>query len=77
MKLINYAVIQVCHHQEDLMVELKEGVPELLGLIEGTQVTTDWYCHTDHMLFIAAVLFITNPSDLLPELQGRLPIKLN
>ena len=56
-----------------------EGVQkELLGLIEGTQVTTDYgIVHTDHMLFIAAGAFHqSNPSDLLPELQGRLPIRV-
>merc|ERR1712113_868393 len=56
-----------------------EGVQkELLGLIEGTTVTTDYgLVHTDHMLFIAAGAFHqSNPSDLLPELQGRLPIRV-
>jgi len=56
-----------------------EGVQkELLGLIEGTTVATDYgMVHTDHMLFIAAGAFHqANPSDLLPELQGRLPIRV-
>mmetsp|Transcript_70639 Transcript_70639/g.63435 ORF Transcript_70639/g.63435 Transcript_70639/m.63435 type:complete len:536 (-) Transcript_70639:34-1641(-) len=56
-----------------------EGVQkELLGLIEGTTVATDYgIVHTDHMLFIAAGAFHqANPSDLLPELQGRLPIRV-
>ena len=56
-----------------------EGVQkELLGLIEGTTVSTDYgIVHTDHMLFIAAGAFHqSNPSDLLPELQGRLPIRV-
>jgi len=56
-----------------------EGVQkELLGLIEGTSVSTDYgLVHTDHMLFIAAGAFHqANPSDLLPELQGRLPIRV-
>eukprot|EP00485_Elphidium_margaritaceum_P000722 CAMPEP_0202686872 /NCGR_PEP_ID=MMETSP1385-20130828/2632_1 /ASSEMBLY_ACC=CAM_ASM_000861 /TAXON_ID=933848 /ORGANISM="Elphidium margaritaceum" /LENGTH=519 /DNA_ID=CAMNT_0049341541 /DNA_START=39 /DNA_END=1598 /DNA_ORIENTATION=+ len=56
-----------------------EGVQkELLGLIEGTAVSTDYgIVHTDHMLFIAAGAFHqSNPSDLLPELQGRLPIRV-
>lgn len=55
-----------------------EGVQkELLGLIEGTTVSTDYgTIHTDHILFIASGAFHQNkPSDLLPELQGRLPIQ--
>lgn len=56
-----------------------EGVQkELLALIEGTTVNTDHgMVHTDHMLFIAAGAFhFAKPSDLLPELQGRLPIRV-
>merc|ERR1712130_904933 len=56
-----------------------EGVQkELLGLIEGTAVNTDYgIVNTDHILFIAAGAFHqANPSDLLPELQGRLPIRV-
>jgi len=57
-----------------------EGVQkELLALIEGTSVNTDFGpVNTDHILFIASGAFhISSPSDLLPELQGRLPIKVH
>eukprot|EP00490_Sorites_sp_Unknown_P017490 CAMPEP_0114658160 /NCGR_PEP_ID=MMETSP0191-20121206/15208_1 /TAXON_ID=126664 /ORGANISM="Sorites sp." /LENGTH=377 /DNA_ID=CAMNT_0001879381 /DNA_START=441 /DNA_END=1574 /DNA_ORIENTATION=- len=57
-----------------------EGVQkELLGLIEGTTVQTEsGIVNTDHMLFICAGAFHSaNPSDLLPELQGRVPIRVN
>jgi ATP-dependent HslUV protease ATP-binding subunit HslU len=50
----------------------------LLPLIEGTQVSTKHgTVRTDHILFIASGAFhIAKPSDLLPELQGRLPIRV-
>ena len=54
----------------------REGVQrDLLPLIEGTAVTTKYgMVRTDHILFIASGAFhIAKPSDLLPELQGRLP----
>ncbi|MCA0370241.1 MAG: ATP-dependent protease ATPase subunit HslU [Proteobacteria bacterium] len=54
----------------------REGVQrDLLPLIEGTTVTTKYGAvRTDHILFIASGAFhIAKPSDLLPELQGRLP----
>lgn len=54
----------------------REGVQrDLLPLIEGTAVTTKYgIVRTDHILFIASGAFhIAKPSDLLPELQGRLP----
>lgn len=57
-----------------------EGVQkELLSLIEGTNVQTKWgTVNTDHVLFIAAGAFHqSKPSDLLPELQGRLPIRVS
>jgi len=57
-----------------------EGVQkELLALIEGTSVNTDYGpVNTDHILFVASGAFhISSPSDLLPELQGRLPVKVN
>jgi len=57
-----------------------EGVQkELLGLIEGTSVKTDYgEVNTEHILFIASGAFhYSSPSDLLPELQGRIPIKVN
>ena len=57
----------------------REGVQrDLLPLIEGTTVSTKHGpVKTDHILFIASGAFhITKPSDLLPELQGRLPIRV-
>jgi ATP-dependent HslUV protease ATP-binding subunit HslU len=57
----------------------REGVQrDLLPLIEGSTVTTKHgMVKTDHMLFIASGAFqIAKPSDLIPELQGRLPIRV-
>jgi ATP-dependent HslUV protease ATP-binding subunit HslU len=57
----------------------REGVQrDLLPFIEGASVTTRWgLVRTDHILFIAAGAFSqSKPSDLLPELQGRLPIRV-
>ena len=57
----------------------REGVQrDLLPLIEGTTVTTKHgMVKTDHILFITSGAFhISKPSDLLPELQGRLPIRV-
>jgi len=57
----------------------REGVQrDLLPLIEGATVTTKYGpVKTDHMLFIASGAFhLSKPSDLLPELQGRLPIRV-
>jgi ATP-dependent HslUV protease ATP-binding subunit HslU len=57
----------------------REGVQrDLLPLIEGTTVTTKHGpVKTDHILFIASGAFhLAKPSDLLPELQGRLPIRV-
>jgi ATP-dependent HslUV protease ATP-binding subunit HslU len=57
----------------------REGVQrDLLPLIEGTTVTTKYgNVKTDHVLFIASGAFsVAKPSDLLPELQGRLPIRV-
>ncbi len=57
----------------------REGVQrDLLPLIEGTTVSTKYGpVKTDHVLFIASGAFhIAKPSDLLPELQGRLPIRV-
>ena len=58
----------------------REGVQrDLLPLIEGTTVSTKHGpVKTDHILFIASGAFhIAKPSDLLPELQGRLPIRVS
>ena len=57
----------------------REGVQrDLLPLIEGTTVSTKYgLVKTDHILFIASGAFhLAKPSDLLPELQGRLPIRV-
>jgi ATP-dependent HslUV protease ATP-binding subunit HslU len=57
----------------------REGVQrDLLPLVEGTTVATKYGpVKTDHILFIASGAFhIAKPSDLLPELQGRLPIRV-
>ena len=57
----------------------REGVQrDLLPLVEGTTVVTKYgVVRTDHILFIAAGAFTnSSPSDLIPELQGRLPIRV-
>ncbi|MBL8572263.1 MAG: ATP-dependent protease ATPase subunit HslU [Hyphomicrobiaceae bacterium] len=57
----------------------REGVQrDLLPLIEGTTVSTKYGpVKTDHVLFIASGAFhVSSPADLLPELQGRLPIRV-
>ena len=57
----------------------REGVQrDLLPLIEGTSVSTKYgMVKTDHILFICSGAFhISKPSDLLPELQGRLPVRV-
>ncbi len=58
----------------------REGVQrDLLPLIEGSTVSTKYgMIKTDHILFIASGAFhFSKPSDLIPELQGRLPIRVN
>jgi ATP-dependent HslUV protease ATP-binding subunit HslU len=57
----------------------RQGVQrDLLPIVEGTTVQTRYgYVHTDHILFIAAGAFHrAKPSDLMPELQGRFPIRV-
>src|SRR6202158_3188944 len=57
----------------------RQGVQrDLLPLVEGTAVTTKYgVIRTDHILFIASGAFhLSNPSDLIPDLQGRLPIRV-
>jgi ATP-dependent HslUV protease ATP-binding subunit HslU len=57
----------------------RQGVQrDLLPLVEGTAVTTKYgMIRTDHILFIASGAFhLAKPSDLIPELQGRLPIRV-
>ncbi|MBY6056435.1 ATP-dependent protease ATPase subunit HslU [Leisingera daeponensis] len=72
---------KVCARQETRGGDVsREGVQrDLLPLIEGTTVSTKHGpVKTDHILFIASGAFhIAKPSDLLPELQGRLPIRVN
>src|SRR5262249_34486987 len=56
-----------------------EGVQrDLLPIVEGSSVNSRWgLIKTDHILFIAAGAFhMSKPSDLLPELQGRFPIRV-
>jgi ATP-dependent HslUV protease ATP-binding subunit HslU len=57
----------------------REGVQrDLLPIVEGSAVTTKYgIVRTDHILFIAAGAFhVTKPADLIPELQGRFPIRV-
>ena len=57
----------------------KEGVQrDLLPIVEGSTVQTKYgYIKTDHILFIAAGAFhVSKPSDLIPELQGRFPLRV-
>ncbi|QKZ13538.1 ATP-dependent protease ATPase subunit HslU [Spirosoma sp. KUDC1026] len=57
----------------------REGVQrDLLPIVEGSAVNTKYgILHTDHILFIAAGAFhVAKPSDLIPELQGRFPIRV-
>src|SRR6202158_4758358 len=57
----------------------REGVQrDLLPIVEGTSVNTKYgFVKTDHVLFIAAgAFYVSKPSDLIPELQGRFPIRV-
>jgi ATP-dependent HslUV protease ATP-binding subunit HslU len=71
---------KICAREGRLGADVsREGVQrDLLPLIEGTTVATKHgSVKTDHILFIASGAFhISKPSDLLPELQGRLPIRV-
>lgn len=71
---------KICARQERHGADVsREGVQrDLLPLIEGTTVTTKHgSVQTDHILFITSGAFhMAKPSDLLPELQGRLPIRV-
>lgn len=70
---------KICGRQEHRGEVSREGVQrDLLPLLEGTTVTTKHgQVKTDHILFIASGAFhVAKPSDLLPELQGRLPIRV-
>jgi ATP-dependent HslUV protease ATP-binding subunit HslU len=71
---------KICARSERVGADVsREGVQrDLLPLIEGTQVATKHGpVKTDHILFIASGAFhLAKPADLLPELQGRLPIRV-
>ena len=71
---------KICARSERMGADVsREGVQrDLLPLIEGTTVSTKHgVVKTDHILFIASGAFhLAKPSDLLPELQGRLPIRV-
>ncbi len=71
---------KVTRRQETLGADVsREGVQrDLLPLIEGSTVATKYGpVKTDHVLFIASGAFsLSKPSDLIPELQGRLPIRV-
>jgi ATP-dependent HslUV protease ATP-binding subunit HslU len=71
---------KICARSERMGADVsREGVQrDLLPLIEGTTVATKYGpVKTDHILFIASGAFhVAKPSDLLPELQGRLPIRV-
>ncbi len=71
---------KICARTERMGADVsREGVQrDLLPLIEGTSVSTKHgTVKTDHILFIASGAFhLAKPSDLLPELQGRLPIRV-
>ncbi len=71
---------KVTRRQETLGADVsREGVQrDLLPLVEGSTVTTRYGpVKTDHVLFIASGAFsLSKPSDLIPELQGRLPIRV-
>ena len=71
---------KVCRRENSQGADVsREGVQrDLLPLIEGTTVQTKFgSVKTDHILFIASGAFhLSKPSDLVPELQGRLPIRV-
>ena len=71
---------KVTRRQETMGADVsREGVQrDLLPLVEGSTVSTKYgTLKTDHMLFIASGAFsLSKPSDLIPELQGRLPIRV-
>lgn len=71
---------KVCQRNENSGSDVsREGVQrDLLPLVEGCTVTTKYgIVNTDHILFITSGAFhVSKPSDLIPELQGRLPIRV-
>ncbi len=71
--------IAVSSQQSGRQDPSKEGVQrDLLPIVEGSTVNTKWGpVETDHILFIAAGAFhVSKPSDLIPELQGRFPLRV-
>ena len=70
---------KICQESRDSGQVSRQGVQrDLLPLIEGSTVQTKYgMVRTDHILFIASGAFqMSKPSDLIPELQGRLPIRV-
>ncbi|MDY6321804.1 MAG: ATP-dependent protease ATPase subunit HslU [Succinivibrio sp.] len=70
---------KICQESRDSGQVSRQGVQrDLLPLIEGSTVSTRYgMVRTDHILFIASGAFqMSKPSDLIPELQGRLPIRV-
>jgi len=71
---------KVCKRENTMGADVsREGVQrDLLPLVEGSTITTKYgMVKTDHILFIASGAFhLSKPSDLIPELQGRLPIRV-
>ncbi|HDQ41325.1 MAG TPA: ATP-dependent protease ATPase subunit HslU [Desulfonatronum sp.] len=71
---------KVCSNREGGKADVsREGVQrDLLPVVEGSSVNTKYgMVHTDHILFIAAGAFhMSKPSDLIPELQGRFPLRV-
>ena len=71
---------KICRRQETIGADVsREGVQrDLLPLVEGCTVSTKYgQIKTDHVLFIASGAFhMSKPSDLIPELQGRFPIRV-
>jgi ATP-dependent HslUV protease ATP-binding subunit HslU len=71
---------KIARRQETMGADVsREGVQrDLLPLVEGSTVTTKYgMVKTDHILFIASGAFhMSKPSDLIPELQGRFPIRV-
>ena len=71
---------KIARRQETMGADVsREGVQrDLLPLVEGCTVSTKYgMVQTDHILFIASGAFhMSKPSDLIPELQGRLPIRV-
>ncbi len=72
------AFAEVIHHYRIVPISLLHYCAHLLPVVEGTTVNTRYGpVKTDHVLFIAAGAFhVARPADLIPELQGRFPIRV-